>query len=370
MENRVMGRPLDWDVLRLTTDCLTWIAFYQREAILQLPCFTGIRMFVTFMLSPSLVTRCRGLLGLLNVHCVNYEGEIRLCDPHLCMRMRGLPPIETHIQNTCDAYMKDHKETLQRRVEQEREERLTNPEPELSTFDAYEAGLRMVEYELNGPETEANSFAYPTERIFGTSSPTTDMFTAMERALRLNQKEYEADVVRLATMVLSLRQSKSNGAKSEQIRRVYFSERLAAANGVKKWPNSSYFYYALIRYRYGSRHLESGLRGVQCTDCTPYLAGQICYQMALNKFTMAVTHLSIYDHRSEWWETGVQYLVQLPASISEASKQIRASSGEAKVLQLLAAAMALLTQNQKADFGKLDSSVCTLASVKNSELVF
>ncbi|KZT37896.1 hypothetical protein SISSUDRAFT_813455 [Sistotremastrum suecicum HHB10207 ss-3] len=354
LENRIRGRFLDWEGLRLMTDTFTWLSFYQREAILQLPCFTGIRMFVAFISGPCLTIRCRGLLGLLNIHSMNCEGEIRLCNPHLCMRLRGLPTVEAHIEVACDPSKKDHEgppqhESKSDKGYEESPAELELPESLPSNFDPYEAGLRMVEFELNGPETELESFAYPSERLFGTATPTSTMFTAMECALRSQQKEYEADVVKLGGLVLSLRQTKITGAGYDRIVRLHFSERVAAINGVRQWPDSAYFYYGFIRYRSGSRHLESGMRGLQCPDCTPYLATQIRYQMVLNKFTMAVTHLAIYDDQSEWWKTGVQYLMQMPASISEASKQ---KTDLAKLDLSIAEAVEVLSTNKSLDHGE------------------
>ncbi|KZT37897.1 hypothetical protein SISSUDRAFT_1062468 [Sistotremastrum suecicum HHB10207 ss-3] len=361
--NRNPARPLEDRSLRVISHTLMWLAFYQKEAIIQLPCFTGIRTFVALILGPSVSIRCKGFLGLLNTYSSNREGDIRLCDPYFSMRVRGLPPIEEHVRivraesgENPDGFALDQLLQAYLKLSEERE---STP----LSFDPYEAGLRMVELEVNGPENELESLAYPTQRIFGTSTPTGVMFSEMERALRDQQRDYEADVLRLAAIIFAHR----HGAVPDLELTLHLSERLEAANGAKKWPNHAYFYYGLIRYRSGSRYLEWGEQGLQCADCTPYLAAQIRFQMAQNKLSMAVTHLAIEPEKSEWWNTGVRYLKQMPSSISDALKYAGNGTAEGKVLQLLAAATSLLTQIQTMDDGEFDSSIAEAAKALSSQ---
>ncbi|KZS95682.1 hypothetical protein SISNIDRAFT_483902 [Sistotremastrum niveocremeum HHB9708] len=86
--------PLQWDNLELISEALTWIAYYQSKAILDLPSKKGILLFIAFINSPSITIRCRGLLGLLNTYGVDSMPNFRFCDPQRIFRSRGLSPPE------------------------------------------------------------------------------------------------------------------------------------------------------------------------------------------------------------------------------------------------------------------------------------
>ncbi|KZS95683.1 hypothetical protein SISNIDRAFT_464670 [Sistotremastrum niveocremeum HHB9708] len=165
---------LRWDTLENATCILTWIAYYDSNAILELPSNKGTLLFVCLLSSPSWTMRCRAWMGLLNLHYPDHLIATRLCNPQLMVQIKGYP----HIWERVKTARKNHAETVLSRDEitarynQTAVKRL----PTGKKFNAYEAGLRCVQFELEGPKDEAECYVYPYMRIFGLrTEPTPDL---------------------------------------------------------------------------------------------------------------------------------------------------------------------------------------------------
>lgn len=235
------------------------------------------------MLSPSVAIRCRGVLGLLNLHHLDYVQdcqEAQFYNPLMCKSMHGLPGQEPFLRQAVREHLI---ETGENTLEQVSYDVVTqdyhNPLTEIlrdgTYFKAYESALRIVEFELYGPQNNEESFVYPVMRLTASMELDEDMEHDMVTALKFHKMDYEADVLKISFVLRRLRDMKSARGDPKDIHHWYLLTRLILDDAVQRWPGQCYFYYATIRFHAGPQYVELATKGLQCADCTPHLERQI-----------------------------------------------------------------------------------------------
>ncbi|KZT33529.1 hypothetical protein SISSUDRAFT_405522 [Sistotremastrum suecicum HHB10207 ss-3] len=190
--------PIVWDTLDLISEIFTWIAYYDSKPIEELPAKKVILLFVCFFLSPSLTIRCRSFLGLLNIFYKNCSREVRLCNPRMILRYPGYPNPDGLRRKVGKVRLDGDDLRVRALPYEEIILRYQNPSTkllsDLQPFDPYEAALRFVDFELNGPSNDAESFVYPCAKLIGIplSQVVNELVDDMEIALRFHRKGYEA----------------------------------------------------------------------------------------------------------------------------------------------------------------------------------
>ncbi|KZS95589.1 hypothetical protein SISNIDRAFT_548452 [Sistotremastrum niveocremeum HHB9708] len=307
--------------LQLPRLAATLVAYYQSSALNDLPFDTGKSLFVALMLSPSISIRFRGLIGLLNLIHSDSTWDFRFCNPQRKYLNLAFPPPE----NSCSLDMsRDASAGLAPMIF-----------PDGSTFDSYGWAMKFVEYEHQGPKSNDESFEAPLARIIG--APVLNMFILkhMESTLRAKGKHYEADVFDFGIQMLLIRTLKMMENESQPLFDVHVMARLSALDGIKRWPERSYFYYAAIKTLGGPECSEWATKGTKCRDITPHLRRRISYELSLALFEMGVVFLALQVPETMWWNDGVKYMKMCQVSIQEALELMIGGSAEHTMIVVL-----------------------------------
>ncbi|KZS95653.1 hypothetical protein SISNIDRAFT_353342 [Sistotremastrum niveocremeum HHB9708] len=99
----------------------------------------------------------------------------------------------------------------------------------------------------------------------------------------------------------------------------------------------------MIKAQSGSNYLDWAAQGLQCSDCTPYLEGQIHYEKSLNLFSMGVRQVSSFLDEPRWWSKGVSALKQAEESISRALVCLERGCAQERMMIVLRFMTNLLT---------------------------
>ncbi|KZT33525.1 hypothetical protein SISSUDRAFT_1132496 [Sistotremastrum suecicum HHB10207 ss-3] len=346
--------PLHWESLDSASEILCWIAYYQSSAILDLPDKDGSSLFIAFMLSSSMPIRARGVLGLLNLYHNDTAQEIRLCNPHYilylgkiitptCLKsMRTPSPLFIRCMNRFNGTDEPTQHTFA--------ERYRNPSVTIlsdgTTFDAYETALRVVEYELTGPQNIEESCLYPKPRILGTAEYSPELWDDMEAALRFHGKDYEADILNFNPLFIAKRLILYEDEDAGAINMINAVIQSSALVAIRRWPESCYFHYAWIQSQIGDDYLERVDKQLQSASCTPYFRRQLSFEAALNQFSMGIVRLSVDADATRLHSqiAGEQHMKGAESRISAALGFANPDSPEEKILRILSALTTLVTK--------------------------
>ncbi|KZT41810.1 hypothetical protein SISSUDRAFT_1042329 [Sistotremastrum suecicum HHB10207 ss-3] len=342
------------DLLDAVSEIMTWIAYYKRNAILRLPSHTGVLLFVAFLSCQSPLVRCRGLTGLLNLRREYGESARSLHPEVLCQMQQTTVAEDLSLSQFLPIIGPTYIELDPNTPYETFIERHTYPfsdECSDGIFDAYEAALRFVDYELNGPKSTDEWHVYPFMRIFGIEEPTAFIIEDMMTALMVEGKEYEARVVRTG-YIMRWPTDSTEMTEHISVGTSVSSNPLVtilSADGRKKWPEKAYFYYTGIRALAGSRYTVLANRGLQCADCTPYLKQQIEYEMNINLFSLATAYLSFSTCESSEKAWGVlhfrrlgkAHLMEAATVVRRLSKQYASDVPEGQFIKVLLSATAM-----------------------------
>ncbi|KZS92673.1 hypothetical protein SISNIDRAFT_455265, partial [Sistotremastrum niveocremeum HHB9708] len=305
------------DLLDAVSEIMTWIAYYKRTAILRLPSHTGVLLFP--------LVRCRGLTGLVNLRR-EYGQSARSLHPEvLCQMQQTTVAEDLSLSQFLPIIGPTYSELDPNTPYETFIERHTYPfsdECSDGIFDTYEAALRFVDYELNGPKSTDEWHVYPVMRIFGIEEPTAWPTDSTEMTEHIS----------VGTSV------SSNPLVT-----------ILSADGRKKWPEKAYFYYTGIRALAGSRYTVLANRGLQCADCTPYLKQQIEYEMNINLFSLATAYLSFStcEPSEKAWgvlhfrRLGKAHLMEAATVVRRLSKQYASDVPEGQFIKVLLSATAM-----------------------------
>ncbi|KZS95672.1 hypothetical protein SISNIDRAFT_494484 [Sistotremastrum niveocremeum HHB9708] len=313
------------------SDILIWISYHQPKAILDLTLNSGPLFFTACVLTSTVALRCRGFMGLMNLHHLKYSADGRLSEPRLCFnqRRRDLFPEELYNQSTS---LIEYVHNLnEEEVAQIRHDSSVTDFFDGVFFNAYGAALRYVDYEISGGQATDQSFMFPNLRSLGIpdlGDDPNDLVHEMEIALRVNKKPFEADVLRLGFVMIFWQEMAAKKGDSEEIQRLYFSARMWAQAGMQKWPDNSYFYWAMAHIHGGIECSEWTERALQCSDCTPHMRKRIRFVNALNDFSMSVTSLAYEVNESLSWRMAAECLKATSSTIKEALEPSRGSPEE------------------------------------------
>ncbi|KZS95687.1 hypothetical protein SISNIDRAFT_483907 [Sistotremastrum niveocremeum HHB9708] len=354
-----------WKSLDSISEILGWIAYYQSSAILDLPNDDGISVFVAFMLSASLQIRARGIMGLLNVYYNDTAQEVRLCNPQYILHLGQIPTPDRIFLGLSPSPM--FVRCISRFLDSEELARYYFPEsggafstatpPDGAPFDAYETALRVVYFELNGPQNNEESFHYPESRLLGSADLTPVFWNRMEDALRSHEMDYEADILNFVPLLVCQR-SLINGDKDNGA--VNFCNSIikrAAIAALKRWPESSYFQYMRIRSQTGAEYLELADEQQACEDCTPYLRSQLALEAALNQFSMGIVRLCV-DADARRLRTplsGEDHMNSAASRIYIALRLANPGSADEKILTILSVLTTLVIRLPELDRRKIES---------------
>ncbi|KZS95469.1 hypothetical protein SISNIDRAFT_483703 [Sistotremastrum niveocremeum HHB9708] len=344
--------PPAWDNINTISACLAWIAYYESNAILSLPNNKGLSLFVAFTLSPSLVLRSRGFLGLLNLRHPDYSYHGhggRFCDPRNLQPIAGtiLPDEENFLGDVVE--LTDADAALEIGLQDEpfgksdQDNAVAHEipsSPALLYFNAHhpnvwEPALKFVDLELNGASAN-ESYEALCRRWFG--SPKIDEATqlVMVNALRLHGEIYKADVLDHSFIMRQLGEEKRVGRDPERIYKFYARSRVLAHNGVKRWPDNCYFHYAVMRGHSGWYCSDSLAKGVKCQDLTDHMEKLMYQEGRFNLFSMGVAILSLEDSLLKMWACGVDQLIRAGGAIAHAFEQLKRGTEECRLLMVLA----------------------------------
>lgn len=243
-------------------------------------------------------------------------------------------------------------------AENDRDLSRTSP-PDGAPFDAYETALRVVDFELNGPQNNDESFHYPESRLLANAELTPIFWDKMEDALRSYQKDYEADILNFIPLLICQRslinQDKDNGA-------VNFCNSIiqrAAIAAIKRWPDSSYFQYMRIRSQTGADYLDLADEQQACEDCTLHLRRQLALEAASNQFSMGIVRLCV-DADARRLRTplsGEDHMNSAANRIYIALRLANPGSADEKILTILSVLTTILIRLPELDGRKLESLV-------------
>ncbi|KZT41809.1 hypothetical protein SISSUDRAFT_205283 [Sistotremastrum suecicum HHB10207 ss-3] len=189
----VTGKMLD-----SVSEILTWISYYKSNAILRLPSNTGVLLFVAFLSCQSPLVRCRGFTGLVNIHR-EYAQKARSFTPEVLFQLQQsltaeYPPVDELLPSITHALPELDPKTPHMVFCLRHLTPFTRLRSDGAPFNAYEAALRFVEYELHGPQRDDEWLEYPVMRIFGVANPTSMIMDDMAYALMFHNKRYETHV--------------------------------------------------------------------------------------------------------------------------------------------------------------------------------
>ncbi|KZT35669.1 hypothetical protein SISSUDRAFT_1064308 [Sistotremastrum suecicum HHB10207 ss-3] len=262
--------------------------------------------------------------------------NFRFCNPQRIFRSRGLSPPEaifalgvvaaTHFkEQLADDLILEHY------YRSARDSHITIEGERLSSL---QAAARYVTQELHGPREGESQFIDVIVKQAGGSEVGNAIFGDMETALRFHKRDYEADIFRHGTCIKLLRQRVELGFEDDTTDSLRVSLTFFAKDGVKTWPQNCYFYYASLCSQTGIDYLDSAKKGIQCSDCTPFLRKRILYEVALNMFSLGITHLSLDDQEREWWRQGARYLRDTAGAVEEALQHYSPDSAETKIMAI------------------------------------
>ncbi|KZT33533.1 hypothetical protein SISSUDRAFT_1054121 [Sistotremastrum suecicum HHB10207 ss-3] len=346
LESSSASSRLQWNTLNDATCILTWIAYYDSDAILQIPWNKGTLLFVCLLSSPSWTIRCRAWMGLLNIHYPDHLIPTRLCNPHLTLQMKGYPHISERVENDRES----HPETVLSHDEITTRYHQTTVKhlPTGEVFNAYEAALRCVRFEREGPRDEAESYAYPYMRIFGLrAEPTLDLITDMDIALRFHYKDCEADILKSSVSTRLFSDSMDGGGDTSlpTIWKVYSESRIIALNALERWPRNSYFHYNLMKSHSGPEELELFGKAQRCGEDTMYLNVQRVYEMSLNFFNMGITFGALAHEGTQYKDFGEENLKNALPSFNAIWKACMKFSPQQHIAIICMTILVLITQN-------------------------
>ncbi|KZT35660.1 hypothetical protein SISSUDRAFT_1121463 [Sistotremastrum suecicum HHB10207 ss-3] len=322
------------------SDILVWISYHQPEAILDLHSNQGSLFFAACNLTSSVALRCRGFVGLMNLHYLNDTSDERFYEPRRSFdeRRRNLFPEELQILNKSTVLEKFLQSRNEREVEEILHDTSVTDLIDGVFYNPYDAALRYVGYELLGPQATDQSFIFPNLRSFGIpdlGDEPDDLIDELEMALRVNKKVFEAEVLRLGFTMILIKDMTDKKADTHEIQKLSFSARMLAQAGMKKWPDRSYFYWAAAKTHGGIECREWVERGLQCSDCTPHMRRRMLYEVALNAFSTSVISLALELNESVSWRLAAECLKSAKGRIEDAIELSRGSPEEKLLIVFL-----------------------------------
>ncbi|KZT35670.1 hypothetical protein SISSUDRAFT_1064309 [Sistotremastrum suecicum HHB10207 ss-3] len=340
--------PLAWDTLNDTSCILVWIAYYESEAILQIPSNKGTLLFVSFISSRSWTLRCRGWMGLFNIHYPDYTLETRLCDPGLTLHLKGYVSLTERIKAACrdnPLPPPESHDIISARYHRTK----AKPLPGGGIFNAYEAAMRSIEFELEGPKSAAESFDYPNMRIFGFPKLRDDLIVDMEYALLFHQKHSEYDILHLSIFRRRFYELLASGkeATPSSVKDAYTELRIAAIEALGRWPKHSYFHYNTMKCHTGPAELDLAWKANHAEVDTMHLKAQRTYEMSLNLFNMGVTFGALAHDNDQYKAFGQENLMLATDTIRVAYQICLAHSAEHHNAVICLGILILITQNPR-----------------------
>ncbi|KZT33526.1 hypothetical protein SISSUDRAFT_405564 [Sistotremastrum suecicum HHB10207 ss-3] len=305
------------------------------------------------MLSSSMPIRARGLMGLLNLFHNDTAQETRLCNPQYILFLGRIvtpdrlvsmlepPPFFLRCINRIY--------NLEEPTNDSFAERYHNPATTTvhdgSIFNAYETALRVVDFEINGPQNNDESFTWPRPRLLGAAGISPDVWDDMEAALRFHEKHYEADVLNLVPMLIAQRlllHEEDRGVLND-FGHVLRSTALVAA---KRWPESCFFQYLSIQSQTGTQYLECVDKHLDCVSCTPHLRIKLALEAAFNEFSMGIVLLCVDADatRLQSQLSGEEHMQAAVRRISVALGLSKSGSAEEEILTILSALATFMTK--------------------------
>ncbi|KZS91165.1 hypothetical protein SISNIDRAFT_171616 [Sistotremastrum niveocremeum HHB9708] len=339
-----------WDIFDPMSKVMAWIAYHQSSAILDLPDNAGLLLFITFLQSPSVVIRCRGMIGLVNMKYPDHLSEVRVCNPQLTVHLMSSskPSKEVPTSEKGGPWLLPSDlpyETVSERYRNPLVKFLDNGAP----FKAYEAALRVVEFELRGSQDVRESFSYPCTRLFGGRvALSLNLIDDMEIALRFHKKNFEATVLRLALLTVVLEDALDFGEKNPDVKDTL--DKLPAViksesdRAIKKWPDRWYPYYAMIKSQSGHDYLDVAQTSQGCSDSTHRHKSLMVYEIAFNMFTTAVVSIALSPFESPAWEAGVRHLREAEGGIFMAMQVLPSGCVQHRMAQVLSCLLRLITR--------------------------
>ncbi|KZS95649.1 hypothetical protein SISNIDRAFT_452300 [Sistotremastrum niveocremeum HHB9708] len=339
-----------WGHLQFIAISLVWIAYFETKAIHNLPDQKGVTFFVALTTGSSVSLRCSGFLGLLNRcsrdYCQDCQ-EIQFCSPQLIYTDHSIDGPEAQMRMFKEQEMEEKNEddgADQVNVQAKNNDSAVKADRDtvdrsicvVSPSHLYDIAMRFVHFLLQGPQSNEESYQMPYIRLFESADiMKSGALLDMIPALKSHGKECEAEVVLLGVLLSRFEQQKSTNEDREELYLQYMTTRSMADEAVRRWPNNCYFYYAMIRGQTGEDYLEWAAKGLQCSDCTPYLKGQIHYQTSLNLFGIAVTYFSSATYDYQWWSRGANSLKRAGDIISQALRCLEPGCPQERMMVIL-----------------------------------
>lgn len=325
-----LSMPLKFDTVIMIFKCLTWIAYYDSNAILSLSDNKGLLLFVALALSPSLILRSQGFLGLLHLRHPDYShyGHVgRICDPLSLHRGFFPPDVTPYVAEAAEwpETPRPKHGVLTKLAEENGVWKLAPTPHTLLYFQGYPLNAllpasMLADLEIHGPSDALQSFqSYESVcKVFFGSAKIDDITRyAMVDSLRDRPRgQFQADVLHFSILMHKLEDEKRAGRDPEKIYQLYTRTRILAHKGLEQWPDNAYFYYAMVKGESGLYNRPLFLQGLACDDASEHLQRLIMHEGRLNLFSMGVLHLAL-GGRKQSVDSGLGDLETLEEELTE-----------------------------------------------------
>ncbi|KZS95693.1 hypothetical protein SISNIDRAFT_354092 [Sistotremastrum niveocremeum HHB9708] len=293
----------------------------------------------------SLSIRCRGFIGLLNLHYPDFAQDLRFCNPHflddeeapdvgrvfgsLEMAKTFRPP-EMSEEAVSESY---HNPSIKELFG-------TNP------FHAYEIAMRFVRYELEGPQSDKDLMPY-LQKYLDDLKSSTALFKDLDSALRFHQQDYEAEVLLLARF-LRMYPILPSADDISDIHRFINAKVTANSNYcINRWPEKPYFYYAKVKSQTGMEYATVAADAAKLPDCSPYLSSKIFYELVVNLLGNGIVSMSMLTSHDRWeWpdtNSARKFFGPVHKQIMVAKTRVGSDSAEGQILSILQFVSALVS---------------------------
>ncbi|KZT31131.1 hypothetical protein SISSUDRAFT_1107972 [Sistotremastrum suecicum HHB10207 ss-3] len=303
----------------------------------------GVLLFVAFMQCSSLAIRCRGFIGLLNLHYADFAQDLRFCNPHV---------LDDEIAPEVGRIYANLEEAMRYRPPEipDVSERYHNPSLEelfgTNPFHAYEIAMRFVRYELEGPQSDKDLMPY-LQKYLDVHESAAGLFKDLDSALRFHKQEYETEVLLLARLMHMYPGLPKVDDPSDFHRYINMGVTANAAYCISRWPEKAYFHYAKVKSQTGTEYATVAAAAAKLPDCSPYLSAKIFYELVINLLGYGIVSMSMRPglNRWEWPDTKSASLFFSPVQnqLIVASDRVGRESAEGQILAILSFISVLLS---------------------------
>ncbi|KZT39762.1 hypothetical protein SISSUDRAFT_1045071 [Sistotremastrum suecicum HHB10207 ss-3] len=299
-----LSMPLKFDTVIMIFKCLIWIAYYDSNAILSLSDNRGLLLFVALALSPSLILRSTGFLGLLHLRHPDYShyGHVgRICDPLSLYSGFLLPDVTPYVDEAAEwpETPRPKHGVLTKLVEEHGVVKHAPTPHTLLYFQGYPLYAScpasvLADLEIDGPSDAFQSYDFVYKTFFGSAKIDDNTWYAMVDSLRDRpHDQFRADVLHFSILMRKLEEEKRAARDPEKIYQLYTRARILAHKGLEQWPDRAYFYYAMIKGHSGMHNFDLVVKGLLCPDVSKHLQHLMMHEGRLNLFSMGVLRLSL-----------------------------------------------------------------------------